>query len=252
VLATWLTSPQNPYFATSIANRVWSHFFGKGIIEPVDDIRISNPASNPELFKKLGDKLIEYKYDFKQLVRDVCNSNAYQRSSERNESNLEDERNFAHGNVRRIPAEMLLDCISQVTGTKDKFQGLPLGSRAVQVADGGKTNYFLTTFGRAPRDTVCACEAKTDPTLSQALHMLNGSTLQGKIAQGGVVKKLLAEGKTPQQVIESLYIRALSRLPSPEEMDRLMTVVGQSENPQQGLDDCFWAVLNSREFVFNH
>ena len=252
ILAKWLTSTDNPYFATSVANRVWAHFFGKGIVEPVDDIRVSNPASNPELFKRLGDKLVEYKYDFKQLVRDICNSQAYQRTTERNESNLTDERNFAHGNVRRIPAEMLLDCISQVAGPQDKFAGLPQGSRAVQIANGATSNYFLTTFGRAPRDTVCACEAKTEPTLSQALHMLNGNTIQGKIQAGGLVAKWLKEGQTPPQVIERLYIRSLSRKPLPEEMDRLMAVVGQAENPQAGLEDVFWAVLNSREFIFNH
>jgi len=204
------------------------------------------------LFTALGKKLVEYKYDFKQLVRDICNSNAYQRTATRNESNATDERNFAHANVRRIPAEQLLDCISQVTGASDKFQGLPLGARAVEIANGSTSNYFLTTFGRAPRDTVCACEAKTEPTLSQALHMLNGNTIQGKIQQGGVVKKLLDAGQSPPQVIESLYIRALARKPTPEETERLMAIVGQSANPQQGLEDVFWAALNSREFIFNH
>jgi hypothetical protein len=252
VLADWITSPENPFFATSVANRVWAHFFGKGIVEPVDDIRVSNPPSNPELFETLGKKLVEYKYSFKQLVRDICNSHTYQRSIQRNESNMTDERNFAHGNVRRIPAEMLLDCICQVTEAPDKFRGLPLGSRAIQIADGRTTNYFLTTFGRSPRETVCAADAKTDPTLSQALHMINGQTIQGKIATGGVVRKMLADKKTPEQIIESLYIRCLSRRPEPEEMQRLMTTVSQSENPQAGLEDVFWAILNSREFLFNH
>ncbi len=252
VLALWMTSPENPFFATSVANRVWAHFFGKGIVEPVDDIRVSNPASNPELFQQLGKKLVEYKYDFKQLVRDICNSQAYQRSVERNDSNMTDVRNFAHGNVRRIPAEMLLDCISQVTSATDKFQGLPLGARATQIADGRTSNYFLTTFGRSPRETVCAGDAKTDPTLSQALHMINGQTIQGKIAAGGLVRKMLADKKTPEQIIESLYIRCLSRKPQGEEMQRLMTTVTQAENPQAGLDDVFWAILNSREFLFNH
>ncbi|MDX1946718.1 MAG: DUF1549 and DUF1553 domain-containing protein [Pirellulaceae bacterium] len=252
VLAKWLTSTDNPYFATSVANRVWAHFFGKGIVEPVDDIRVSNPASNPELFDKLGDKLVEYKYDFRALVRDICNSQTYQRTTERNESNATDERNFAHGNVRRIPAEMLLDCITLATGTQDKFPGLPLGARAVQVANGATSTYFLTTFGRAPRDTVCACEAKTDPTLSQALHMLNGATVQGKIQSGGLIAKWLKEGQSPQQAIERIYIRTLSRKPLPEEMDRLLPVVAQAESPQAGLEDVFWAVLNSREFIFNH
>jgi hypothetical protein len=252
VLANWLTSAENPMFSRSVANRVWAHFFGTGIVEPVDDIRVSNPPSNPALFNTLGDKLVEYKYDFKQLVRDICNSHAYQRSTERNESNVADERNFAHANVRRIPAEQMLDCICQVTNAHDKFRGLPLGARAVQIADGQVSTYFLTTFGRAKRETVCACEAKTDPTLSQALHMLNGSTVHGKISRGGLVKSLVAEKKPPEQIIESLYIRSLSRKPTPEEMENLMAVVKQAENPQAGLEDVFWAVLNSREFVFNH
>jgi len=207
ILGQWLTSPENPFFATSVANRIWAHFFGAGIIEPVDDIRVSNPPSNPELFQSLGAKLTEYKFDFKSLVRDICNSEAYQRSCERNESNAADERNFAHAAARRIPAEQLLDCIGEVTGAPDKFQGLPLGARAVQIADGANRNYFLTTFGRAPRDTVCACEAKTEPTLSQALHMLNGNTIQGKVQQGGAIKKLLDAKKQPTEVIETLYVR---------------------------------------------
>jgi len=252
VVSEWLTAPDNPFFATNVANRVWSHFFGRGIIEPVDDIRVSNPASNPELFQALGKKLVEYKYDFKQLVRDICNSETYQRSTERNDSNMADERNFAHANVRRIPAEMLLDCVVQVTGAYDKFGGLPVGSRAVQIADGGNSNYFLTTFGRAPRDTVCACEAKTDPTLSQALHMLNGQTIGGKIGQGQFTKKMLDAGKAPPEIIESIYIRSLTRKPTEAEMKNLLEIVAQAENPQAGLDDVFWAVLNSREFLFNH
>lgn len=252
VLAEWLTSPDNPYFATNVSNRVWAHFLGKGVVEPVDDVRISNPASNPELFEALGRKLVEYKFDFRQLVRDICNSHAYQRSLVRNSSNETDERNFAHANVRRIPAEMLLDCINQVTQTKEKFQGLPLGARAVQIADGQTSTYFLTTFGRAKRETVCACEANTDPSLSQALHMLNGDAVHGKVAQGGVVKKLLEQGKTPEQVIENLYVRCLSRKPSADEQQKLLAIVAGAENPQAGLDDVFWAILNSREFLFNH
>ncbi|MCA9268586.1 MAG: DUF1553 domain-containing protein, partial [Planctomycetales bacterium] len=252
VLADWLTSAENPFFAPSVANRVWAHFFGQGIVEPVDDVRVSNPASNPELLAALGAKLIEYKYDFKQLVFDICTSEAYQRSCAVNPSNAFDTRNFASMKVRRIPAESLLDCISQVTGTQDKFRGLPLGARAVQVADGQTSNYFLTTFGRASRETVCACEVKTDPTLSQALHLLNGSTVQGKIAAGGVTKGLLDGGKTPAEAIDALFVRALSRHPAPDEVDRLTTLIAEAPNPQQGLEDVFWAVLNSREFLFNH
>jgi len=252
LLAEWLTSPENPYFGTNVANRVWAHFFGLGIVEPVDDVRVSNPPSNPELFEELGRKLVEYKYDFKQLVRDICNSQAYQRSFVRNESNETDELNFAHANVRRIPAEQLLDCIGQVTETQEKFRGLPLGSRAVQIADGNTSTYFLTTFGRAKRETVCACEATTDPSLSQALHMLNGDAVQGKISRGGIVKKLIDQGLTPEKVIEALYVRCLSRKPTVQEMERLTATAAEAENPQAGLEDVCWAVLNSREFLFNH
>jgi len=252
ILAQWLTSPENPFFATSIANRIWAHFFGAGIIEPVDDIRVSNPPSNPELFQALGKKLTEYQFDFKSLVRDICNSETYQRSCDRNESNVSDERNFAHAASRRIPAEQLLDCIGEVTGAPDKFQGLPLGARAVQIADGASRNYFLTTFGRAPRDTVCACEAKTEPTLSQALHMLNGNTIQGKVQQGGAIKKALDAKQQPAEIIDRLYVRCLSRRPTTDEVEGLMEIVKTAPSVQQGLEDVFWAVLNSREFLFNH
>jgi hypothetical protein len=251
-LAEWLTAADNPYFAPSVANRVWAHFFGIGIVDPVDDIRVSNPASNPELFATLGEKLVEYNYDFKRLVRDICTSQAYQRSCVSNESNKHDNRNFARASVRRIPAEMLLDCVSQATQTKDKFRGLPLGARAVQIADGQTSNYFLTTFGRSPRETVCACEAKSDPTLSQALNLINGATVQNKMQQGGVIRQALEAGKTPRQVIESLYVRCLTRKPSEEETKQLLRVVSSAPTPQEGLDDVFWAVLNSREFLFNH
>ncbi|WP_164102559.1 DUF1549 and DUF1553 domain-containing protein [Candidatus Laterigemmans baculatus] len=252
VLATWLTSPDNPYFGTSIANRVWAHFMGSGLVEPVDDIRVSNPASNPELFETLGAKLAEYDFDFKRLVRDICNSHAYQRSVTPNDSNRSDTRNYAYATVRRIPAENLLDCLSQVTATKDKFRGLPLGARAVQIADGSTSTYFLTAFGRAPRNTVCECEASTDPSLSQALHLLNGPSVHNKILQGGVVKSLLDEKKTPAEVIETLFIRVLGRTPTADEQTKLQEQVAAAANPQQGLEDVFWALLNSREFVFNH
>ncbi len=252
VLAEWITSPENPYFAPSVANRVWAHYLGIGIVDPVDDIRISNPASNPELFETLGKKLIEYNYDFKQLVRDICNSNTYQRSIGVNESNAEDLRNFSHASVRRIQAEMLLDCTSQITETKDKFRGLPLGARAIHIADGKTSTYFLTTFGRAKRDTVCSCEVDTQPTLSQALHLINGATVDGKIRQGKVIEKLLEAGKTSSEVLDDLTVRCLGRMPTDEERSKLLGLIGDAEKPVVELQDTFWALLNSREFLFNH
>ncbi len=252
VLAKWLVSSQNPWFATSFANRVWAHFLGVGIVEQVDDFRVSNPASNPELLAELGKRFTDSKYNLKGLVRDICNSNTYQRSTRRNESNATDERNFAHANLRRIKAESLLDSISFITDTKDKFQGLPLGARAVQIADGGSSTYFLTTFGRATRETVCSCEVKMEPTLSQALHLLNGDTVNAKIQQGGLVARLMATKKFPEERIMELYVRCLSRKPTGEELDKLLPTLGEGANQAQALEDIFWALLNSREFLFNH
>ena len=252
VLAEWLTAPENPYFASSVANRVWASFFGVGIVDPVDDVRVSNPASNPELYETLGNKLVEYNYDFKKLVRDICASKAYQRTTVPNDNNKTDTKNFAYAQVRRIPAEQLLDCISQATNHDEKFRGLPLGSRAVQIADGKTSNYFLTTFGRSERETVCSCEASTSPTLSQALHMLNGDATQNKIARGKLVETWVKEELTNDQIIDKIYIRCLARKPTTEEREKLTAVLKEEQNRQQGLEDVFWAVLNSREFMFNH
>lgn len=252
VLANWLASADNPWFAPAFANRVWAHFMGVGIVEPVDDFRVSNPPTNPELLEELGKRFTDGHYDLKSLVRDICNSRTYQRATTRNESNEGDDRNFSHALVRRIKAENLLDSISQVTETKDKFRGLPLGARAVQIADGGSSTYFLTTFGRATRETPCSCEVKMEPTLSQALHLLNGNTVNAKIAQGGLIPKILAEAKTPEERIRALYIRCLSREPTTAEVEKLSPALAEGDDPSQALGDLFWALLNSREFLFNH
>src|SRR5260370_8450953 len=165
---------------------VWAHFFGQGIIHETDDVRISNPPSNGLLLTELGKRFTDYKYDFKKLVRDICNAATYQRATQANESNDSDTRNFARGGIRRIRAETMYDCLSQVTETKTKFPGLPNGARAVQIADGSISTYFLSTFGRATRETVCSCEVKLEPTLSQPLHLLNAATTRPKTAAGGL------------------------------------------------------------------
>jgi hypothetical protein len=223
---------------------------GKGIIDPVDDVRISNPASNPELLDALAGKFTEYGYDFKRFVKDICSSRTYQLSTRSNESNAQDDRNFAKAGIRRMRAEVLFDCISQVTDTKNKFQGLPRGARAVQIADGNVTSYFLTTFGRATRESVCSCEVKTEPNLSQALHLLNGSTTNEKIKEGGVIKALLKD-KAPEQIVDELYLRCLSRKPSATESEKIKGFLkdGKAEDV---LNDLFWSLLNSKEFIFNH
>jgi hypothetical protein len=254
VLADWLASPENPYFARNLANIVWAHFMGRGIIDPVDDGRVSNPPSNPELLDALAKKFTEYKYDFQKLVRDICRSRIYQLSTQSNATNENDTRNFAKGPIRRIRAEVLLDVISELTETPNKFRGLPLGARAVQIADGKTSNYFLTTFGRASRETVCSCEVKMDPNLSQALHLLNGDTVNQRIVQGGVVKKLLAAGKTPEQIAEDLFIRCLTRKPTTQELSKIFGVAKPEDKAKnaQDLEDVFWALLNANEFIFNH
>ncbi len=252
VMATWLASKENPYFAKNLANIVWSHFFGQGIIDQVDDVRVSNPPSNAELIDELGKKFTEYNYDFKKLVRDICTSRIYQLSTKTNETNALDERNFSHATLRRIRSEVLLDCITLATQTKDKFGGLPLGSRAVQIADGNTSTYFLTTFGRATRDSVCSCEVKMEPNLSQALHLLNGDTVNSKIQTGGLIDVRLKEGKTPPQIIEEMYLRTLTRKPTDKELAALNGVLVNEKDPKPVLEDVFWSLLNSREFVFNH
>lgn len=252
VLAAWLPSPANPAFGRNLANVVWSHFFGMGIVEPVDDVRVSNPPSNPALLQYLGEKLSRDGYDIKPLVREICNSRTWQLSTQRNDSNRLDERHFSHGKVRRMRAEVLLDCISQVTATADDFRGLPAGSRAIQIADGQTPNYFLSTFGRSTRATACSCEVKTSPTLSQALHLLNGETTSGKIAEGQLIERLLQQHDDPLNVVRELYVRCLSREPSQAELEKIQARLEEQGDLQQSLTDLFWALLNSNEFVFNH
>ena len=253
LMSNWLASPENPYFATNLSNIVWAHFFGSGIINEVDDVRVSNPPSNGELLNELGKRFTDYKYDFKKLVRDICVSKTYQRSTQTNASNEQDTRNFSHAAIRRIKAETFLDCISQVTETPNKFPGLPLGARAVQIADGTVSNYFLTTFGRATRDTVCACEVRLEPTLSQSLHLLNGDTTGQRIRQGNLIgKRITNDKKQPLDIIDEIYVRCLCRRPTEVEKQKLVVLIAAETDKKKALEDVFWAVLNSREFMFNH
>ncbi|MEY3172856.1 MAG: hypothetical protein RLZZ436_769 [Planctomycetota bacterium] len=253
IAARWLASPANPAFARNLGNVVWSHFLGVGIVDPVDDVRVSNPPSNPALLSYLGQKLEQDSYDIRPLVREICLSRTYQLSTERNDSNRLDERHFSHGKVRRLRAEVLLDCLNQVTETTEEFRGLPPGSRAIQIPDGPSPNYFLTTFGRSTRATACSCEVKTSPTLSQALHLINGESTGGRIESGGVVRRLLDRHADPLEVAAALYERCLSRRPTAAESAELRRrLEGSPAETQQLLTDLFWALLNSNEFIFNH
>lgn len=251
-LANWLTSADNPMFARNVANFIWDHYLGQGIVDPVDDVRISNPASNPQLLDALANRLVESDYDLRTLVRDICTSRTYQRATTPTATNANDTRNFTRAAVRRIRAEVLLDCISQVTGSPHKFTGLPLGARAVQIADGNTSNYFLTTFGRATRATVCTCEVVMEPNLSQALHLINGDTTGHSIRDGKLITNLLKAGQTPQQVIDHLFITCLTREPTQAERDAIAKDLAEADDPAPVLEDVFWALLNSKEFMFNH
>ncbi|MFL5330196.1 MAG: DUF1549 and DUF1553 domain-containing protein [Gemmataceae bacterium] len=252
VLAGWLASPDNPYFASNLANIVWAHFFGRGIIHEVDDVRVSNPPSNPELLAELGQRFTDYHYDFKKLVRDICLSRTYQLATKVNETNAGDARNFSHAAVRRIRAESLLDCLMEVTEAKEKFPGLPLGARAVEIPDGSRTTYFLTVFGRSTRQTVCSCEVKLEPTLSQSLTMLNGRTTNDKIRQGNLIARRLKEKKSAKEIADELYVRTLCRKPTEEEWAKIEPMIAAEKDPQRVLEDFFWALLNTDEFLFNH
>lgn len=254
VLAEWLASPRNPFFARNISNLIWAHFTGTGIVEPVDDVRVSNPPSNPELLTALADKFTEYKYDFRKLVRDICTSATYQRSTHVNTTNEGDKLNFSHAKVRRVRAEVLLDAISAITETPNKFQGLPLGARAVQIADGATSTYFLTTFGRAKRESVCSCEVKMEPTLSQALHLMNGDAVNDRIKQGRVVAKMITDKKTDREIAEDLFLRVFGRMPNDKEWGTLQQAISADAGGarQSVFEDLFWALMNSKEFFFNH
>jgi len=247
-----VTDPENPFFARRIVNLVWAHFLGRGIVHEPDDFRVSNPPVNGPLLDELARRFVDSGWDFRGLVKDIVCSQTYQRSSEPTASNRLDTTNFSHAMVRRIRAEVLLDTLAQVTDTTNKFPGLPDGARAVQVADGRTTTYFLTTFGRATREDVCSCAVSMDPSLSQALHLLNGEVANERIRRGNLVGRWMAEGLTDSQIVDQLIVRCYGR--NPLERERVELVAGLQGSPdrQSALEDIFWALLNSPEFLFNH
>ena len=222
VLADWLTAPDNRLMARNLANIYWQHFFGVGIIDPVDDARVSNPPSNPELLDALAARLVAVNFKPRAFIRDILLSRTYQHTSLENETNREDTRNFSHSYPRRILAEVLWDCLTQATGYFDDgfFFERP-GTRAVQIGDGGITTTFLSTFGRSKRETPCTCEVKSQPTLSQALNLINGTSITHCIERGKNLPAWTAQEEDPQQVIRRLYLTSLSRRLEHEKARRL-------------------------------
>lgn len=259
-LAAWLTSPKNELFTRNLANRIWAHFMGRGLVEPLDDMRISNPPTNKPLLDELAARLASNGFNLRALVRDICTSRIYQLTARPNSTNKTDDRQFSRSQLRRMRADVLLDAIVKATSGERSFGYFAKGIKAIQFypRTPGDTvrpfvgDTFLETFGRSPRATVCACDTKMEPTLSQTLHFIAGDTLSGQIAAGNVVPKLIAANTPPEAIIEDLYIRALSRKPSAEELKGLLELVGSNTRDRKAYEDIFWSLLNSTEFIFNH
>ena len=254
-LAEWMTAADNPFFARNIVNRFWGYTMGRGLVEPLDDVRATNPASNPELLDALAADFIKNKYNLKHLLRTIMNSRAYQLTSIKIPSNEADVQNvhYTRYTVRRLTAEQMADALDFATGTREKYPGLPLGTRAIQLPDSGVKSYLLDIFGRPARQITCECERTTQPNIGQALHFLNGDGLNKKIADPtGRIETMLKAKKTNEQIVEDLYLATLSRLPNQDEVDRAKRFIREAGNPRDGLQDLLWVLLNSREFVFNH
>ncbi len=251
-LAQWLTAKENPYFAKSIVNRYWSYFFGRGIIDPVDDIRASNPASNPELLDALTKDFIEHNHDLKRLIRLICSSVTYQRSLDANVWNEDDTANFSHALPRRLAAEQLYDSIIQATGAPRALPGVPAGFRAAELPDPQVEVAFLDMFGRAPRESPCECERTSDVSLGQTLNMVNGSTIGDAIAHPqGIVARSIAAGATSDRLIETIYLSVLCRKPAPEELTQAQAYFAAAGSPKEAAEDLMWALINSPGFLFN-
>ena len=252
-LAVWLTSENNPYFAKAIVNRVWSYFFGRGIIEPVDDIRSSNPPINPALLDALEADFIANGFDMQHLIRTIVESRTYQASMETNDWNANDEVNFSHFRPRRLPAESLLDAVTIATGARPDFPEVPEDFSAQQLPDPHvDTGGFLSMFGRPDRESPCECERRNDLSLPLAMSLVNGPTLADAIAHpdGRIAKAILA-GRSNRELIEELYLAALSRMPTPQEMDEALTYLTSGSGRASQSQDLLWALVNSNAFLFN-
>jgi uncharacterized protein DUF1549/uncharacterized protein DUF1553 len=262
-MARWLTSSENPYFTRAIVNRVWANFFGVGLVEAVDDMRLTNPASNEKLLDAAAKYLIEQKYDLKQLMRAILQSAAYQRASTPRPENQADERFYSRYYPRRLKAEVLLDAVAQVTAVPTEFHFLTADgkkgdkapvTRAQQLRDVFTDSYFLKTFGQPDRLITCECERSGEPSMTQVLHMLNGDTVNQKLAAAGSAAEKAAAEASADKAIDELFLAALSRLPSDDERQRLAAEVSgaKPEEKRQVIEDLYWSVLSSREFMFNH
>ncbi|WP_240911270.1 DUF1549 domain-containing protein [Paludisphaera soli] len=252
-LASWLTSRENPFFGKSLVNRIWYHLMGRGIVEPVDDFRDSNPASNDELLEGLTQEFAAGGYNLKSLIRTVLQSRTYQLSAATTSLNADDSIYFSHATTKLLPAEVLLDAIAEVTGSPNAFPGLPAAARATQIPDGKMDDPFLKTFGRPARELACECERESDSNLSQALQLIGGATVNNKLRNdGGRIAALAKSGKPPEAVTEELYMVAFSRAPNPSEMEAAVKHLKDAKDLRASIEDLAWVLINSKEFLFRH
>ena len=252
-LADWLTSGANPYFARNLVNRTWGYLFGRGLIEPIDDLRATNPPTHPELLEALTKDFVARGFDMKHLLRTICNSRGYQLASELSPTRDADGMFFTHRRPRRLPAEVLLDAVNQAAGVQEKFDKLPPETRAISLADSSISSYFLDTFGKPKRTTTCECERGDRSDLSQVLHLVNSDKLQQKLADPkGRLGLLILAKKTDAEMIEDLYLATLSRGPTAQEQETVRRLLAAAPSRKEGFEDLLWTLLNCAEFVFNH
>ncbi|HLJ47951.1 MAG TPA: DUF1549 domain-containing protein [Bryobacteraceae bacterium] len=264
VFADWMTSPNNPYFARSLVNRVWGNFMGRGLVNPVDDVRATNPASNEELLTALTEDFVRHRYDVKYLIRTIMQSSVYQLSSEANATNQNDNIFYSRYIIKRLPAEVILDAYSQVTGVPTAFGGYPAGTRALQLPDTQVKSEFLTVFGRPARQVCDSSERSSDATIGQALHVINGDTLNKKLsAPDGYITLFLKLGLSDSRIVDQVFLTSFSRYPRESEKAALLANLQQARlakgtpeamllSRRQGLEDMLWALLTDKEFLFNH
>jgi len=251
-LVDWMVEPANPFFAKALVNRTWKHFMGRGIVEPEDDLRVTNPPTNPELLDALAARFIASGFDLKDLVRTICTSSAYQLSSEATDDNQLDRQNFSSFQPRRLTAEILFDAINSAVGVPATFNGLPAGTRAVQLPDNGFDTYFLKVFGKPEATSACECERNPEANLAQSLHLLNSQEVQGRLQGGKALPATFAkdEARSLDELIDELYLRAFARQPTSAERGIVRGHVEGADNRQQAWEDILWAVLNAKEFQF--
>jgi hypothetical protein len=256
-LADWMTDPKNPFFAKAVANRYWAHFFGRGIVDPLDDMRVTNPPSNPELLDALAKDLTDHGYSLKALIRTICKSRTYQLSATPNEFNQHDKQAYARYYPKRLSAEVLLDAVNRVTDSPTVFNGLPKDRfaphRAVQLPDESFQSYFLDVFGRPQRQSACECERVNEANLAQALHLLNSDEVQGKVTRsGGRADKLASDPRPDAEKVEELFLWAFARKPTAA--DRAAALAHLARHPKDkkaAYENIVWALLNTKEFAFN-